>query len=318
MLVQRGYRIVAFGRDLEKGRRLVNEYTEFYQGSIEDLNRLRTAFKGCDMVLHSAALSSLWGPWEDFYQTNVVGIKHVLRVSKEAKVKKLVYISSPSVYCRPEDQFDISEDQHYEGEALNHYIRSKRMAEREVLGFCDAGFERIILRPRALFGIGDTSIIPRLLRANNRLGIPLFKKGRNLIDITYVENVAHAVCLALEREGREGDSLDGEIFNITNGEPLPFREILAMFLEEIGEKPRFLKLPLWIVFPLVSIVEKIYSYFKLRGEPTLTRYSIITLAYSQTMDISKAEKRLGYKPLKTIREGIRIYGTWYKKCHNQD
>ena len=54
----------------------------------------------------------------------------------------------------------------------------------------------IILRPRGLFGVGDTSILPRVLRLSRKIGIPLIRGGEQLMDMTCVENVALAIpCL---------------------------------------------------------------------------------------------------------------------------
>ena len=72
----------------------------------------------------------------------------------------------------------------------------------------------MIIRPRGLFGVGDTSIIPRLLELNKKIGIPLFVEGKQKVDITCVENVAYALRLALEN-----NQYSREIYNITNDEP---------------------------------------------------------------------------------------------------
>ena len=88
------------------------------------------------------------------------------------------------------------------------------MAEKEVEKWGKRGLETVILRPRGLIGIGDTSLVPRILHVNDSIGIPLFRGGRNLVDLTSVENVALACELSLTVKGAQG-----KIFNITNGEP---------------------------------------------------------------------------------------------------
>lgn len=179
------------------------------------------------------------------------------------------------------------------------------MAEKLIKSYQIRGVNSVIIRPRGLIGVGDTSLIPRILKANDKIGIPLFNRGKNKVDITCVENVAHACILAMEKTG-----VDGECFNITNGEPMAFKEILMLFLDSIGKKPKFLKLPFHLVYGISCVLEWVYRHFDKKGEPALTRYTVCTLAFSQTLDISKAKRLLGYKPIISLEEGIKNYGAW--------
>ncbi len=114
---------------------------------------------------------------------------------------------------------------------MNHYIRSKLHAEallRAATGDPD-GPEIVVLRPRGIIGAGDTGLVPRLLRVHERVGVPLLRGGRGLVDLTAVENVAHAVRLAAEVPGAAGLA-----FNITNGDPRPFVELLDQLLTDSG------------------------------------------------------------------------------------
>ena len=127
-------------------------------------------------MVHAGALSTIWGPWEQFYQTNVVGTKLVMEACRHFGVKRLVYISSPSVYAAARDQLAIKEEAAPQENELNFYIKSKLMAERIVRSYPQV--PSVILRPRGLFGIGDTSIFPRILRLSQKLAIPLIRNGQ--------------------------------------------------------------------------------------------------------------------------------------------
>ena len=305
------YRVLALGRNREKGRQLEAYGASFCQGDFTDRESCASCFEGVEYVIHAGALSTVWGKWEDFYRTNVEGTDLVAGLCLEKGVRRLVYLSSPSIYTGKEDQYHIREEQAPGQNDLNYYIKSKLMAEGVIRRWNRKGLETVILRPRGLIGIGDTSLVPRLLRANRKTGIPLFRNGGNLVDITSVENVALACELAMKARGASG-----KVFNITNGEPMAFRRILEQFLDAIGEQPHYLRLPFGAVYAVAEGLEWIYRILGLPGEPPLTRYTVCTLGYAQTMDIRQAREILGYQPEKTLAESIREYGTWWKEVHS--
>ena len=183
-LVEHGYQVRAFGRNRAIGQSLVNASVTFIQGDLTNQEDLTKACQEMDMVVHAGALSTVWGPWEDFYQTNVLGTKYILETCREAKIERLVYVSSPSIYAAPRDQLDIKESDAPQENRLNNYIRSKLASEKLFKDYPDVS--SVILRPRGLFGIGDTSILPRVLNLSQKIGIPLIGDGRQLMDMTCV------------------------------------------------------------------------------------------------------------------------------------
>lgn len=303
------YRVLAMGRNAEKGKRLEELGAVFCPGDFTDKKSCKKYFQNVRYVIHAGALSSVWGSWEDFYRTNVLGTKVVAQMCRNYGVKRLVYVSSPSIYSGTQDRCQIREEQAPEKNELNYYIKSKLMAEHALLREQPEKqpLEIVILRPRGLIGIGDTSLVPRLLRANSGIGIPLFRGGKNLVDMTSVENVALACRLAMTAEGAAG-----QVFNITNGEPTEFKVLLEQFLRAAGEEPHYKRLPFSAMYCAAAMMEGWYRLFRLPGEPALTRYTVCTLGFSQTMDISRAEKILGYRPEKTLKESISEYGAWWK------
>lgn len=302
-----GYRVLALGRNREQGAYLEKLGAVFCQGDFTDETICDAYFRNITYVIHAGALSSTWGKWEDFYNTNVLGTDTVARLCLKHGVKRLVHVSSPSIYTEKHDQYDIREDQAPMQNELNYYIKSKLLAEWKLKEWNKKGLETVVIRPRGLIGIGDTSLVPRLLRANSKVGIPLFNNGRNLVDLTSVENVALACQLAMTAAG-----VNGEVFNITNGEPTPFKELLEEFLAAIDESPHYLNLPFQLVYHSAAALERIYHTLHLPGEPLLTRYTVSTLGFAQTMDISKVRRLLGYQPEKTLSEAIEEYGVWWR------
>lgn len=304
-LAAHGHQLIAFGRNEVVGKTLVNENVQFVQGDFSALDEITDAAKGMDAIVHAGALSTVWGKWDAFYQANVLGTQNVLQACAQNQIKRLVFISSPSIYAAPKDQLHIQESEAPVQNDLNFYIKSKLMAE--ALIHDDAQISSVILRPRGLFGIGDTSIIPRLIQVNQKIGIPLFAGGNQLVDVTCVENVALAVRLSLEVE-----QAAGQIYNITNGEPTSFKDILDQLHQELGIPVKYLRLNYSLVFGITYLLEKMYTLFSLSKEPLFTKYTLYLLRYSQTLSIEKAKAELGYRPKITLTEGIKKYAKHYR------
>lgn len=306
-LTSNGYNVVALGRNEKIGKSLNDSNVEFVKCDLKDYEKLEKVISNVDGVIHAGALSTVWGKWDDFYSANVLGTENVVNACKKHSVSKLVYVSSPSIYTERRDRFNIDENDYDENNELNYYIKSKILSEKIVEDANKQGLNTTIVRPRGLFGIGDTSLIPRILRINKKFGVPLVNNGENIIDITCVENVAYALRLCLEKE-----ISNGKIYNITNGEPTKFKEILENFMNDIGMEPKYLNLSQKAIYNVSAFIENTYKKFNILKEPPLTKYTAITLAYSQTLNIEKAIDELEYKPIMTLKEGIKKYAEDYR------
>ena len=143
-LKNNNYKVIAFGRNGKIGKTLTDKNVAFYKGNIENLDDLFRASEGCSAVIHAAALSTVWGKWEKFYNINVLGTENIIRLCEEKKLK-LVFVSSPSIYAGAKDQLDVREDEAPEENNLNFYIKSKIMAEKLIKS---SSLNYMIIRPR--------------------------------------------------------------------------------------------------------------------------------------------------------------------------
>ena len=307
-LVNNNYEVIAQGREVLDN--LKNEYgVETLKCSLDEIADKQIS---ADYVIHAAALSTVWGKWEDFYNSNVIGTKNVVTFCINNRVKRLVYVSSPSVYSAKCDRLNIKEDEFDRNNKLNYYIKSKILSEDIINEVDNNKLETVIIRPRGLFGIGDTSIIPRLINANRKIGIPLFNDGRNIVDVTCVENVAYSLRLSLESE-----KANGNIYNITNAEPTEFKVILDKLFKELGEKANYRKMNINVMYFVASAIECFYKLFRIYKEPMITKYTIATLGYSQNLNIEKAKNDLKYNPKMTLEEGIIKYAKYEREQNNK-
>jgi len=309
-LVRQNFSVTAIGRNRELGKLLIG--AEFVVGDIRDRQEMLQLCRGQEIIFHCAALSSLWGKYQDFYDTNVLGTKNVLEASLEHTVKRVVHVSSPSIYYQFKDGFAISESTPIPKKFVNHYVSTKILAEKEVDQAYASGLDVLTIRPRGIFGPYDRSILLRLFERSKKGYLPLIRKGEALIDVTYVENVVEALICA----AKAPKECAGKKYNITNGEPLEIKKLLELLFRSLGKEISFISLPYSIGYLLGGLMETLYSVFPFTKEPPFTRYAFGLLGNSQTLDISLAKKELGYIPKISIEEGLKRFAVWYKNVCN--
>jgi nucleoside-diphosphate-sugar epimerase len=261
-----------------------------------------------EAVFHVGALSAPWGPARDFHDINVGGTASVLAGCREHRVRRVVYVSSPSVVFDGRDHVKLREDAPYPRRFASVYSLTKKLGEDLVNGASRAGhLETVILRPKAMFGPGDQSLLPRLVEVARRKRLPQIGDGRNLVDLTYVENVVQALVLALD-----SPAAPGKTYTITNGEHVPLWPTVRLVLRRTGLPDDLRPLPL----PLALVIARLMEIGgTVRGkEPLLTTYTVGILARTQTYDISAARRDLGYNPSVSVAEGIeRTLGDFEQK-----
>lgn len=298
-LIAQGHQVVALGRNREAGQALAAAGAEFRTGEITDTGYLRGAFAGCELVVHSAGLASPWGEWELFLEANVHGTSAVLQAMEHAGITRLVYLSTPSVYFSGRPIHDVREDSPLPP-AQNFYSKSKIMADEIVLReTARRGLNSVLLRPRAIFGPYDKAILPRMLRVMRKGFFPLPDGGNSLVDLTAVENVIHAIDLVI----RSPRVFRGEIFNITNAQPMTVRDLTSRLASATGLKVKFAPVPMVWLRGLAAVLEFFARHVTGR-EPVISRYGIGSLGTTQTLSVEKARRLLGYEPVISLEEAI--------------
>lgn len=250
-----------------------------------------------DRVIHCAALSTPFGRLQDFVAANVIATQNLLDFAERQGVSRFVHISSPSVCFAFRDQLRLTEDTPLP-EPVNHYARTKREAERIVLG--SPAVHAVVLRPRGIYGAGDRALLPRLVKAAKSRPLPLFRSGRAAIDLTHVDDVVDAVIAALAAPARA----EGRIFNVSGGEVLPVRRIADEACGRAGLKARWRPMPLMPAMLAAGLMEAVAIRLPGRPEPPVTRYGLGLFAYAQSLDLSKAKRVLDWVPKVSFEEGL--------------
>ena len=301
---QKGIEIIATGRILKPHNTIKNPNVNYILGNLLNPKFIEQLTSGVDTIIHTAALSAQMGNPKDFRDINIDATKNLLKIAQSKKIKKFIYISSPSVYFRMKDQFNLKETDELP-KPINIYAYSKREAEKLIQS---SNIPYIILRPRALIGKGDTVIMPRILRAHSEGRLARMGDETNKVDMTPVSNVVDAIILSLNADSKANN----QIYNISNGKPELLWPLLDNLLEQMDLPPLRKKISLGIIVPIAKLMEWHAKWLNNYKEPVLTVYGIGTLTKSFTMDISKAKKLLGYIPQQTAKEAINEFVEWYK------
>lgn len=259
--------------------------------SLSDTEALSSACAGQDTVIHCAALSSNWGSYEEFYEANVQGTKNILEASVLAQVKRFILISSPSVYISNKNRLNIRESDPLPTVFINHYAATKKMSEDLALWYHQRGLPVIILRPQAILGLHDQVLLPRFLKLAKKGIFPIFGDGENQMDLTSAKNVVDAI----EKACFAPLEATGEIYNITNGEPVKLYPALKSFIEALGFKTKDVRIPYSVAMTIAMGFESFYKAFR-GSEPPITQFTVCALGLSRTLNIEKSKLKLGYEP----------------------
>jgi len=256
---------------------------------------LAAAFAGADCVFHTAAHVKMWGPREAFVRGNVGATRAVIAACRAAGVGRLVFTSSPSVVATDHDLRGVDESQPYPARYRASYPETKAAAEREVLAAHGSALRTISLRPHLIFGPGDTNLVPTVLARARAGRLVQVGAGRNLVDLTFIDDCVAAHLLAaaaLERRPEAG----GRAYFISQGEPVPLWEWIGRVLELHDVPPIRRRVPTAAARLLATAAEAAWRTLGLASDPPLTRFLVEEMSTDHYFDIGAARRALGYAP----------------------
>ena len=296
-LAATGSPAVGIGRDVA---RIAALRDRGFQMVAHDISRSLPDVPDIDAVVHCAALSAPFGRLRDFVAANVTGTGNVADFAAVRGIERVVHISSPTVGFAFADQLDQREDTPLPP-PVNHYAATKAVGETIMHAQRP---NAVILRPRGIYGAGDTALLPRLLRAANARPLPLFRGGAARIDLTHVDDVVAAILAALDAPAARG-----QILNISGGEVIAVRDIVDRTCARVGVTPRWRKARLWPMMQAARLIEGAANLRTTPREPLVTRYGLGLFAYAQSLDISKAKRVLDWQPQVPFAQGLdRTFG----------
>lgn len=272
-----------------------------------DPTELDAACTDIETIFHVAARVGIWGRYDDYFRTNVVGTRALLAAAQAAGVQNFVHTSTPSVVYNGHDLSGADESLPLTTSCPAAYPLTKAIAEREVLAANSPDFRTIALRPHLIWGVGDPHLVPRILARARAGRVRIIGPGTNKVDMVHVENAVDAHLLAesaLRKSHLLRDtSAAGRAYFITNGEPVVLWDWINQLLTALGEPPITRRISLSTASAVGAICESMWRILPLRGEPPMTRFVAAELAKDHWFNLAAARRDLGYEPRISMADG---------------
>ena len=297
-LVADGTRVRALARSERSAAAVEALGAEAVRGDLEDPASIATGADGCETAFHLAAHLGDWGPWEEFERANVTGTQNTLAGCARAGVRRFVHCGTEAALMAGEPLVNVDETAPLRPDSKAPYPATKAKAEQAVRAANRDGFETVVLRPRFVWGAGDTTLLPEMIQMIDAGRFAWIGGGDNVTATTHVENVVEGLVLAAQK-GRPG-----EAYFVTDSEPAAMREFVTELLATQGVEPPDRSLPAWLAGAIATSSEAAWRLLPLPGSPPLNRFSYWLLTQECTIDISKARRELGYDPVVSKQQGM--------------
>ena len=276
-----------------------------YVGDLMQPESLRGGLAGCDAVMHVAADYRLWirDP-ENMYRANVDGTRELLRLAREAGVKRVVYTSSVATMRFFTNGIVSNEDTPVSiKDMVGHYKRSKYLGEQEALHAAESGQSVVILNPTTPIGPNDAKPTPTgriFVDFLNRKFPAYVDTGLNLVDVSEVAR-AHVLALTKGTPGRR---------YILGGENLTLKQILDKMAAITGIPSPQTKIPF--------VVAATYAFFeewirgRIRGkEPRATLEEVRMGRKKMFASSARAQQELGFR-IVPVNPAMRAAIEWFR------
>jgi len=266
-------------------------------GDLDDLGALRAGADGVDVVIHCAAKADDWGDPDEFERINVRGTENVLRAAREAGARRVVHVSTEAALMAGQPLVRVNEDTPLRPDSAALYPATKARAEQAVRA-ANADLETVVIRPRFVWGRGDTTLLPVLVDLVKSGRFRWIGGGTHLTDITHVDNTVEGLMLGATK------APPGGVYFVTDGEPVVFKEFVGAMIETQGVKAPDKSIGVGLAKTAASATEGAWRLLRRPGRPPLTRFAVWASGMECTIDISRARRDLGYAPVKGREDGL--------------
>jgi nucleoside-diphosphate-sugar epimerase len=262
-------------------------------GDLDDLH-----IEDCELAFHAAAKVEDWGEPADFERVNVEGTRNVVAACRAGGVRRLVHVGTEAALMAGQPLVNVDESAPLRPDSPALYSSSKAKAERLVRDANGADLETVVVRPRFVWGRGDSTLLPRIAEMVRAGRFRWVGGGRQLTATTHIDNTVEGLWLAATRGPAGG------VYFVTDGEPVVFRDFMTAWVGTQGVEIPDKSVPPGVANVAAKLSETIWRRLRRPGTPPLTRFNVWVSSQECTIDISRAERELGYRPVKSREDGL--------------
>lgn len=291
-----GWGVRALARSDTAAARVREAGAEPVSGDLGEAAALARGSRGADTVFHAAAKVQDWGDWDEFRRVNVGGTKAVLAAARAAGVRRFVHVGTEAALLHGQPLVHADERTPLAFDSPVAYSATKAAAEAAVLAA--GGLETIVVRPRFVWGPGDTTLVPTMAEMVRSGRFRWIGGGRHLTSTLHIDNCVHALVLAADH------GTSGAAYFVTDGEPVEFRAFVTALLAARGVTPGDGSVSGPVARAVARAAEAAWRILPLPGAPPLTRFGSWFASLECTLDDSRARADLGYAPVVSREAGL--------------
>ncbi len=282
---------------VRSGRRGAVDADEICEGDLRDSQALARAVAGVDQVFHVGARVSTSGPWEEFEAVNVRATEQLIRLAAEAGARRIVHVSSLSVYAVPHDGAVVTEESAYDdgAAARGGYARSKLAADQIAMQAARAGVPVVVVRPGLLYGPGRLPPLARRAAAVGPVRL-IFASRHYQMPLAYVDNVVDALSLAMDAEGACGRAYTVVDTHVDQA------AYVRLYRRASGARWISVYVPVGALRLGATVGERAARL--LGAGPPVTRHQVERTLRSATFVTTRAERELGWRPRVSLEEAL--------------
>ncbi len=287
----RGDEVVLLARD--EGRVAGFEKAKVLKGSILDPNAIARAAAGADVIFSAVGAWSGAAP-RVYPWLYVAGVENVIAAARHANVPRVVLVTSADVTLAPQDRIHWNEKRDISDLPFGDRAQSMRLGEEIALATSDERVSVAAIRPGWVWGPGDRTFLPELVREARGGGISMWGEGKSLVATTYIDLVVDAALAAAKAPGA-----GGQAYYVADAEFLELREWLRMLTKALGLPPAKSGAPFSVAWTMAT----------LRGD-TAHREKMLRRSRATFFDTQKAQVELGIEPKMSIEKGLEKLAAW--------
>jgi nucleoside-diphosphate-sugar epimerase len=293
-----GWDVRALARSERASQRVGALGAEAVPGDLDDTAALRAGADGVDAVFHCAAKAGDWGARAEFERINVLGTENVLAAARDAGARRVVHVGTEAALMAGQPLVHVDEHTPLRPDSPALYPATKAKAELAVGAADGERLETVVIRPRFVWGRGDTTLLPVLVGLVESGRFRWIGGGTNVTDTTHVDNAVQGLWLGAT------EAPAGSVYFVTDGDPVVFKDFVGAMIATQGVQAPDKAIPLGLARAAAAASEGAWRALKRPGRPPLTRFAVWASGLECTIEIARARRELGYAPVTERAAGL--------------